>query len=61
MHVAECTDFEVDIGGATPHTSDCIKGDHVTSRNNNDMNDQFAEYEDQLEGVAYRLNPAGYR
>ena len=61
MHVASCTDFEIDIEAASPYPSDCIKHHHVTSTNNNDLNDTYAEYEEKLEGVAFRLNPNGYK
>ena len=58
MHVASCTDFEIDIEASSPYPSNCLKHHHVTSTNNNDLNDTYAEYEP--EGIAFRLNPKGY-
>ena len=59
MHVAECTDFQIKINGESPYTSDCIKENHVTSRDNGDLNDTYAEYED--ENIAHKLSSAGYK
>ena len=61
LHVAECTDFEIGIEGKIPYTSNCLKHQHITSTNENKLNDTFAEYEDEIEGVAYRLNSRGYK
>ena len=61
MHVASCTDFEIDIEAASPYPSDCIKDHHVTSTNDNDLDDTYAEYEDKQENVAFRLSPKGYK
>ena len=61
LHVAECTDFEIDIEGKSPHTSNCLKHQHIHSTNENELNDTFAKYEDKIEGVAYRLNSRGYK
>ena len=61
MHVASCTDFEIDIDASSPYPSDCIKDHHVTSTNDNDLDDTYAEYEPKLQGVAFRLNSKGYK
>ena len=61
MHVAECTDFEIDIEGKIPYTSNCIKPDPVISTNDNDFDDTYAEYEDETDRAANRLNTRGYK
>ena len=61
MHVASCTDFEIDIEASSPYPSDCIKDHHVTSTNDNDLDDTYAEYEPKLQGAAFRLNSKGYK
>ena len=61
MHVASCTDFEIDIDASSPYPSDCIEDHHVTSTNDNDLDDTYAEYEDKQENVAFRLNSKGYK
>ena len=62
--MATCTSFEIELPKGSPYPSQCIKGNHVTSPDDSDMNYKFAEYEPTFgnsEQIAYRLNPNGYR
>ena len=61
MHVAECTDFEIDIEGKIPYTSNCIKHYHVDFTNDNDFDDTYAEYDDETERASNSLNKRGYK
>ena len=62
--MATCTSYEIGLPKGSPYPSQCIKGNHVTSPDDSDMNYKFAEYEPTFKNsaqVAYRLNPNGYR